>query len=413
MKKVFLIYLLLLTVSFLSTSCFKIDEKLASKQASVGNITFQIPDAALPAPPAGQPQLTQPDLNVVSGGFSIVDDLNMTIYLTGGLTNVKIQAIATADGKTTDKATFSSVSESVNWIYPINTLAVDDKAPATGTSVVLQFVASNADNTKTANRVFSATILDPFVLKSTNPTTAFADSTISLAYTVPALTTMINANKVELYAKRGKNGVEALVSTKTYAAKTVDDKISYKMPSEIPGQDITKLDTMFFRLKATFENNRSVTKSTTVRFTNVPLSKTTTGIVLSNPAGTNASKSSFDFGTLAYNKSTDGVALKDFVVTVAGLDLGFSTGAGNATRYVKSTNTVYSSTTISYQQIRDAFNAGSPVTSATDIFLNDVYIVEIDGGTGSAKYCIFKVTAVALSPLSDNNDSITIDIKSK
>jgi hypothetical protein len=421
MKKL-LIYTLVLSISLLNSSCFKEDEKLATKQAPAGDIIFKIPDAALPSS-AGQPQLTQPDVNVVTGRFAITDDLSLTIGASSGLTNLSIAAVNTNTGASTNKATFSGVSGSTDWTYPVNTLDVGDKAPATGSTVSLFVTAANSDNTKTATRVFSVNVLDPFTI-TTPPATAFPDSTIVLTYTVPAATTLANATQVDIYSKRGKKGTETKYKSKTYSKTSLTDTMRFKMPPEKPGQglDITKLDTVFFRYVATFATGRTVTKTGSTRFANVPLSKTTTALSLYNPAvtGTNASKTAYDFSKAAYNKTADGDALKDLKLTVSGSNIGFTAGAGNGTQFVKSDNTLYtSSTLLSYQGIRDAFAAGVIVTPpVTNVYAGDVYIAKIDGvgvKLESSLYIIFKVTAVNLAPPPNtgNTDNIVFDCKSK
>src|SRR6478752_4395111 len=110
-KRTLKIYALIFSLALLSTSCFKEDEKLATKQAASGDIIFSVPDAALPAATTG-PQVTQPDLNVVTGRFAITDDLKLTIGTSSGLTNLKIATISTSSGASTPKASFSGVTGS-------------------------------------------------------------------------------------------------------------------------------------------------------------------------------------------------------------------------------------------------------------------------------------------------------------
>jgi len=387
------------------------DEKFATKQASDGDIIVAVPDAALTAPPVGQAQLTQPDLNIVAGRFATTDNVDLSITLARGITNLKINALTTTTTYgSEEKASFTGVSDPISWSYPVNTLLIGNKAPAAGTSVTLELVGSNDDNSKTVRRVFTINVVDPLTLPTTNPATAFGDSTILIAYTVPASTTIAPVSKVDLYAKRGVKGTESLVTTNTYGDKTsVSDKFSYKMPSDNPGG--TPLDTIFYRVVATYQTGRTVSKSATVRFANVPMATTTSSIVLYNPAvtGANASKIAYDFGTLKYG-TTD--ATTDIKLVVAGLDIGFTAG-GNTTRFVKVASSTYTSPT--YQALKKAFLAGTPVTAATDVFIGDTYIVEIDGNdpAKSNRYGIFQVAAVTLTPATDNTDNITINFKSK
>jgi hypothetical protein len=421
MKKKQLLYFstLLISVSIF-LSCKK-DEVFAKKTAAVGDILFSVPEGALAAPPAGQPQLVQPDLNVASGRYAVTDDLKMTIALSGGLTELTVKALNTANGATTPKVTFTGVNGSVDWTYPINTVDLGNAAPKLGTnSVILQFTASNADNSKVATRIFGVTVLDPFLLSSAdpkapaNPTTANGDSTITIAYSVPVSTTLANATNVDVFVKRGKNGAESPLGSKTYSALTLNDNVKTKMPADNPSG---VLDTMYYRFVATFATGKTVTKSSTVRFANVPLTKSKTGIVLYNPlvTGTNSAQISYDFGKADFNKSADGDALKDILVTASNADIGFTVGAGNTTRFVKvTTGSLFTSPT--FQTLKKAFLAGSPITSVTNAFVGDIYIIEIDGNVGnpaSTRYGVMKVTGVLATAASDNTDNITFDFKSK
>jgi len=439
MKRNYIAYgaIFLMIVSLVS--CFEEDEKYATKTLAAGDIIFSVPDAALTAPSAGQPQLTQPDINIVGGRFAISDDLKMTIGLSEGFSNLKVEAVNTSTGKRTEKKTFSGVSGSVDFTYPVNTLAVDNAAPTVGGTVILLFTASNADNSDNVQRAFTVSVVDPFALTSANskdaanPTTAYADSTISLYYRTLPSTSLANVTKVEFFAKRGTKGTESLVASKDFATIVTPDseKFTFKMPSEIPGQDLAKLDTMFLRFRATFATGKTVTKNATVRFISVPLSKTTSGVVLYNPAvtGSNSTKVSYDFGKLAYNKTTspaDPDAAKDILLTVSGSDIGITSGVGNATLFVKvdpaMATALYAlpvTNPISYQHIRNAYegavaaDASAAKSTFANVYSNDVYIAKIDGGKGSAQYVIFKVTAVNLTPGTDNTDNIVIEIKSK
>src|SRR6478752_4945560 len=156
------VYTLVLSISLLNSSCFKEDETLATKQAPAGDILFKIPDAALPSA-AGQPQLTQPDMNVVTGRFAITDDVDLTITTTSGLSNVSISAVNATTGASTVKDSFG-VDGSFQWTYPVNTLDVGNKAPLTGSTVSLFVTATNVELTKTVTRVFSVAVLDPFTI---------------------------------------------------------------------------------------------------------------------------------------------------------------------------------------------------------------------------------------------------------
>jgi hypothetical protein len=415
-KKQFLYFgTILIFVVTVFSSCKK-DEVFATKTPASGDILFSVPEGALTAPPAGQPQLIQPDFNLVAGRYAITDDLKMTIALTGGLTELTVKALSTSTGATTDKATFSGINGSTELTYPINTLGIGNAAPGPlPASVVLQFNGSNADGSKKTTRVFTVNVVDPFVLTSSNSATANGDSTVTLAYSVPAATTLAGLTNVDVFVKRGKNGIESTSTNKTYSSVlTVSDNVKPKMP---PDNITGVLDTMFYRFVAKYATGRTVTKNTTVRFANIPLTKSVTGVVLYNPAitGENSTKIAYDFGKASFNKSTDSDALRDIKITASNADIGFTAGSGNSTRFVKvTTSSLFTSPT--FQALSKAFLAGSPVTSVTNAFVGDIYIVEIDGNTGnpaSTRYGIMRITSVLATQSADNADNIIFDFKSK
>src|SRR5260221_10142729 len=113
MKKIFLVYILLLAISFSNTSCFKIDEKLATKQAPAGDILFQVPDTALPAAPTGQPQVVQPTYYLVGANFSKAGNLDITILVPAKFTTVTINIVNSSTGVREQKAVLTGVSGSV------------------------------------------------------------------------------------------------------------------------------------------------------------------------------------------------------------------------------------------------------------------------------------------------------------
>jgi hypothetical protein len=414
MKNIFIKYSLLILLAVATVSCMEEDEKYATLTEAPGSILVSIPENALPAPPSGQPQVAQPNINVIGGRFATTDDLAMTITLPEGFSNLTISTVVTGTGLREQKASFTGVNGSVDWVYPVNTLNVGNLAPAAGSSVTLQLTATNDNTSEVTSKMFAVTVLDPLTLAATNPATAYADSTITLTFNVPAATTVANVTKVDLLAKRGVKGVESVVSTKTYGdvRSIVDGKFTYVMPPENPSG---ALDTIFYRVRATYATGRTVAKSGTVRFINVPLAVTTAGVTVYNSAvtGTNAARVGYDFGKLAYVAAAGTEATKDIKLLVAGLDVGITTGTGNATRFLKVASTDY--TTASFQSVRKLFTAAAavPVTAVTNVFVGDVYAVEIDGGTKSSKYGIFRVTAVNLTPATDNSDFITIEVKTK
>ncbi|HEY0771976.1 MAG TPA: hypothetical protein VGD31_16735, partial [Sphingobacteriaceae bacterium] len=337
----------------------------------------------------------------------------MSITLPEGFSELTISTVVTATGVREQKASFTGVTGPLDWVYPINTLNVNNAAPAAGTSVVLQLTATNDDGSLSTSKMFSVSVLDPLTLATTNATTAFADSTVVLTYTVPASTTLANVTKVDLLAKRGVKGTESLVKTNLYGdVRAVTDKFTYTMGAENASG---ALDTIFYRIRATYATGRTAIKTANVRFANVPLSVTTTGLTVYNSAvtGTNSARVGYDFGKLAYVAAAGTEISKDIKLQVSSLDVGVTAGTGNTTKFLKVPAAEYTAPT--FQSLRKLFTAtgAAPVTSVTNVFIGDVFAVEIDGGTKSAKYGIFRVTGVTLTPAADNSDFITIDVKTK
>jgi|GEM_PF-2536852 len=414
MKKKQLIYIGFLGLASVFASCKK-DEIFATKQNAPGDIIFSVPDAALNSSGV-QPQVTQPDINIAAGRFATTDDVKITVSLNGGLTELTVDALSTASGSTATKATFTGVSGPVDFVGNASTLGVTSAAPASGTANVLRFTATNADKTKSAVRVFTVNLVDPFVLTASNPTTGNGDSTIILAFSVPASTTLAKVTKVEYFAKRGKNNAETSLGSKTYDATTASDNFKPKLPTN----PTALVDTMYYRFVATYATGKTVTKNTTVRLLPITLGRSITGQTIINPAATGADTTrvgySLAFGTPKQTrKVADPIANDDLVLVVSGnSDIGFMSGAGNGSRFVKSTATIF--TTPTYEVINTAFSAGTPTTSVAAAFVGDVYIVEISRNTGkpiSAKYGIFRITGINATPSTDTKDLVTFDFKYK
>lgn len=427
MKNRILLYTAIFSLLTFLNACMEEDEKFATKVASDGDIYISIPENALPAPPAKQTQLGQPNFNVTTGRFAITDDVTLAVTLSEELTHLTINALSTA-GARHEKASFSNVDGTVEWTFPVNQLGQNNAAPNVGSTAIIELIASNEDKSRTATRVFSVLVQDPLTIATSNPATGYADSLVTFTYSVPAATTLKGLTKVEVLVKRGKNGTEAVAKTKTYGAVTtlLADTIRYRMPKENPGG---QFDTLYVKFKATYENGRTVTRNIinsaayTVRFIPVPMAKTTAGITLYNPAvtGTNAARTGYSFDKVASVSTAAGDAGKDIKLVVNGLDIGFETGVGNTTRFLKATAIDYGINPAvtqpvqpTFESLRALFLAATPVTlPVSNVFVGDVYAVEIDGGTKGGKYAIFRVTAVTLTPNGNASDFITLELKSK
>jgi len=152
---------IMLVFSISLASCFQMDEKLASKQAPDGDILFQVPTSALPAVPTGQPQLAQPSYYLVGANFSkAAGNLDITVTVPSKFTTITINIVNASTGVRDQKAILTGVSGTVEWnTYPVNTLGFGNTAPATNSTVVLEFIASNDSGSISTMRVFSVKVL--------------------------------------------------------------------------------------------------------------------------------------------------------------------------------------------------------------------------------------------------------------
>jgi len=154
-----LIYAVILSISLSSSSCFKVDEKLATKQAPAGDILFSVPDAALPAAPTGQPQLVQPTYYLAGANFSKAGNVDITVAMPSQFTTVTINLVNTTTGAREQKAVLTGISETVEWnTYPVSTLGPGNSNPAAKSVLSLEFIGSNNDGSLSTTRVFTVTV---------------------------------------------------------------------------------------------------------------------------------------------------------------------------------------------------------------------------------------------------------------
>lgn len=147
------IYSAILFLSLITLSCKK-DEVFATKTAAAGDIIFQVPDAALPAVAAGQPILVQPSTYLVGARFSKTGNVTVTVNLSSNLTNLTVNLLTSA-GVRQQRAIATGISGVTTLTFPMTTLGLNNAAVTT--SVLLEFVGSNSDNTLKATRVFTVT----------------------------------------------------------------------------------------------------------------------------------------------------------------------------------------------------------------------------------------------------------------
>ncbi|MFM9837423.1 MAG: hypothetical protein ACKVOQ_04120 [Cyclobacteriaceae bacterium] len=160
MKKYYLNTLILLAV-FLVASCKK-DEKYAPLNPSEGTILFSVDQKALTG--GSLIAVVQPSLDIISARFSkaTVTSANyfggnavINLTLSPELTNVTVNLVNTTTGAREAKGNFANGI----WTASLSTIGAGGTTPANNASVVLEFIASNADGSKKTIRFFTVTIL--------------------------------------------------------------------------------------------------------------------------------------------------------------------------------------------------------------------------------------------------------------
>ncbi|MBI3218093.1 MAG: hypothetical protein HYZ44_01125 [Bacteroidetes bacterium] len=138
------------------------DEKYAPKKPSDGIILFSVDPKALTG--GSLVGVVQPSLDVISARFSkaTVASPNyfggnavITLALPQDMTNVSVNLVVTSTGARELKGTIANGV----WSAPLSTLGAGGTTPANNASIVLEFIASNADGSRKTARFFSVTVL--------------------------------------------------------------------------------------------------------------------------------------------------------------------------------------------------------------------------------------------------------------
>jgi hypothetical protein len=440
MKNRILLYTAIFSLLTFLNACMEEDEKFAKKTASDGTILITVPDVSLPAPPTGQPQLAEQNFEVVSGRFGITDNVQLKISLSEGLTTLKINTLVTSTGQRQEKGSFANVSGPVDFSYPVSTLGINNSEPKNPTgaaypsSVVLELVATDDDNSRKVVRVFTVNVVEPFAMTNSfvfkvggknvtfaaNPATANPDSVILLGYTA-SLPSVANITKVEVSVKRGVKNAETLIRTEEYNLASIADTLRFRMPSG--NANPNTLDTLFFKYVATYATGKTITKTSQTRFVNVPLNTTVTldpkqrVLTLYNPlvTGDNGDRAAYDFSAMDHVLKTGDEALKDIMLQVSGLNIGLTRGTGNGTDFVKGVTADY--TNASYQVAKWSHATKPVVQSVTNVFKGDVYIVRLTDAAGIPnttvynEYVILRIIDINLTAAGNETDNITFEYK--
>ncbi len=160
-----LIYISVLALATIFSSCKK-DEIFATKAQSAGTILFQVDDKALTG--TVFVGAIQPSLDVSAARFSKAATASpnyfggnavVTVNLTSELNHVVINLVNTTTGAREKKADINGVSGSTVWTAPLTTLGFANANPTAGSTLTFEFIASNADGTKTTTRVFQVQVI--------------------------------------------------------------------------------------------------------------------------------------------------------------------------------------------------------------------------------------------------------------
>ena len=160
MKRYYFILFLSAFALFFS-SCEK-DEKFATKKLSDGTILFSVDPKALTG--GSLVGVVQPSFDITSARFSKANAASQNFFagnavinvtLSPELSSLTVNLVVTATGVREVKGTFSGGV----WTAPLNTLGLGGTNPANNSSLVLEFVATNADGSKRTARMFTVTVL--------------------------------------------------------------------------------------------------------------------------------------------------------------------------------------------------------------------------------------------------------------
>ncbi len=145
----------------LAFSCQQ-EERYAPKKLSDGTILFSVDPKALSG--GSLVGVVQPSLDVASARFSkaTVASPNyfggnavITLSIPQDLTNVTVNLVVTSTGTREPKGTITNGV----WSAPLATIGAGGTTPSNNSSVVLEFVASNADGSRKTSRFFTITVL--------------------------------------------------------------------------------------------------------------------------------------------------------------------------------------------------------------------------------------------------------------
>jgi PBP1b-binding outer membrane lipoprotein LpoB len=147
------IYRLVLLCFVICTGCLDEEEPFAKQVKAPGQILFTVPTENLLT---AQATMIQPNFSLIAGRFNRAGNMNLTVTLPAELTNLDVNLVVTATGVRQPRASFTGLNGTASVSLPMNTIGANN-APVTTGTVVLEFLAYNADGSVTVRRMFSAT----------------------------------------------------------------------------------------------------------------------------------------------------------------------------------------------------------------------------------------------------------------
>lgn len=208
----------------------------------------------------------------------------------------------------------------------------------------------------------------------------------------------------------------ALLASQEVTSFAADYSVSDTMSFILPTSSLNDGDVISIVFEATDDDGADYAKTATVTINITEPAATTTPMTNENTSGViwniiGANKGAWDLVNDVAMSSSDTEANKDMknTTTTASqtpnvFETEWTVGTGNTTMYVKDNSFDYTNATV--EAATAAYNAGSAVSTVSNVAQNDIYIAKLRDGN----YSVIKITNVVVTT-SDNNDKIEFSYK--
>lgn len=393
------------------------------------------------------------DINKTSGTYFTAGFVNIKVSVSNSTSAVNVSSRYTPSGATAPKiyslgsfpvsggvANFSVAARSIydpadEQDNDATTLA-DGKVRPIGAFVLL-FDAVLPDG-GTERRLYTATIANSVTFATAsgivNPASSFNDSTITMRLTAqnPANARVTN---IKVFRRIGNSGVESAVplfdrnyNNTTDAAITEDFSIVVPPQGSSAGQVPVYTSaptyaaataanrTIRYRVEMTSSSGQRAIFNTVYNVVNngVPLPQVRT---ITLQRSTTVPTPAWDLVARIATSTEENSDIK-LVAAGTGFDrvLNLTVGAGNATEFVRLPSN-FSFAASNLNSVRDAFTAGTKVTSVNTLQLNDIIAIRV-GRLINANpildrdsYMIFRVTNLSLNTAGGSTDFVTFEYR--